>query len=378
MKIRRLLRRMLLTCLILVLALVLGAWTFTRTARFGAAPAGARLERIQQSPNYRDGAFAYPEPSPLFTPTEGESGAGGFIEYFFGKKSRLRPESPLPAQRTDLKALPPDQDLVVWLGHSSFFIQFGGQRILVDPVFSDYGAPVSFANRAFAGTSLYHVEDMPEIDILLISHDHWDHLDYDSVKALRPQVRQVVTGLGVGAHFEHWGYARDQIREGDWFDTFRLTDELTLHLLPARHYSGRRFTRNQTLWVSFALETPQRRIFLGGDSGYGPHFAEIGRRFGGFDLVVLDAGQYNKRWAFTHMFPEEAAQAAVDLQGRALLPAHIGRFSISNHAWDEPFERVTAAAAGQDYRLLTPTIGTPIKVGDSQQTFPAWWRTAQP
>jgi L-ascorbate metabolism protein UlaG (beta-lactamase superfamily) len=184
----------------------------------------------------------------------------------------------------------------------------------------------------------------------------------------------VVTALGVGAYFQEWGYDSERITEGDWFDSFELGGGITLHLIPARHYSGRMLTRRQTLWVGFVLETPERRLLFSGDSGYGLHFAEIGKRFDGFDLVALDSGQYDARWAYIHMTPEEAAVAAEELGAELLLPAHVGRFALAKHAWDEPFQRISAASKEKDYQLVTPMIGEPIRLSDSTaQRFSAWW-----
>jgi len=152
-----------------------------------------------------------------------------------------------------------------------------------------------------------------------------------------------------------------------------LDGSFRIHVLPARHYSGRMLTRHKTLWVSFALETPQRRLFFSGDSGYGPHFKEIGQRLGNFDLVALDIGQYDSRWANIHMFPEEAARAAADLGAKELLPGHAGRFTIAAHDWDEPFKRIASASEGQPYRLLTPIIGEVLRIGDDSQSFRPWW-----
>ncbi len=213
------------------------------------------------------------------------------------RSERPKPKTPVPSVKTDLKALDPDKDIVVWLGHSSYFLQLNGARVLIDPVFSTYAAPFSFANRAFAGSSIYSADDMPEIDYLLITHDHWDHLDYDSVKALQQKVRHIVVPLGVGSHLKYWGFSDAVIHETDWFDELRLDNgDLVIHTLPARHFSGRLFTRNRTLWAGYALITPTRRLFFSGDSGYGPHFRQIGQKFGGFDFVALDTGQYDARW----------------------------------------------------------------------------------
>lgn len=187
---------------------------------------------------------------------------------------------------------------------------------------------MSFSTQAFDGTSLYSADDMPQIDYLLITHDHWDHLDHATVTSLEPKVKKVVTGLGVGAYFEHWGYPKEKIVEADWFARLATDDGLAIHVLPARHYSGRLLTRNRTLWVGFVLEHAGRRILFSGDTGYGPHFDTIARKFSGFDLVALDMGQYDARWPHIHMTPEQAVKAAQDLGAKALLPAHVGRFSI--------------------------------------------------
>lgn len=370
-QVRRRLTRVFLVLLAVVGALLLGAWGYLQQPKFGKLPDGGRLEVIERSPNYVDGEFRNLVPTPMFA--EGTSFLSALLANLFMDKERLMPGVSIPAVKTDLKALARDEDVVVWLGHSSYFVLLGGRTILIDPVFSSGAAPVPSSNRAFDGTSLYAADDMPEIDYLLITHDHWDHLDYPSVKALESKTRKVITGLGIGAYFEQWGWAKEKIHEADWFSALELGNGLSVHVLPARHYSRRLLTRNKTLWVGFALATPQRRVFFGGDSGYGPHFAEIGRKFEGFDLVVLDTGQYDARWPFLHMFPEEAARAAEELRGKAFLPGHVGRFTIANHSWDEPFRRVAAATEGRNYRLLTPRIGEPIKLAHEDQRFPRWW-----
>ena len=364
-------RRKRLAGLFLFAILVAGCVSLTACApKFGKHPEGARLERIQYSPNYANGAFRNQIDTPQFA--EGATMFSALVSNVFTKKERSAPKGPVPSAKTDLKTLAPNRDTVVWLGHSSFFLLLSGKRILVDPVFSDHAAPFSLFNKAFAGTTVYTADDMPDIDYLLITHDHWDHLDYPAVTALEPRVRLAVCGLGVGAHLVHWGYPEEKIHEGDWNDAVRLPGGVTVHFLPARHFSGRFLVRNKTLWVAFALTTPARRIFISGDSGYGPHFAEIGRRFEAFDLVILENGQYNTRWPYIHMMPEETAQAAVDLRAKALLPDHSGKFSMSSHPWDEPFKRLMEASRGKPYRFLTPVIGEPVFPDDLNQTFPAW------
>lgn len=357
--------------LVLIGCLAIGACTYLHQPKFGAAPDGKRLEAIEKSPNFAHGQFQNLVPTPVLT--DDSSSVSIILSSLWNKKDRLKPDHPVPVAKTDLKALDIKTDVVVWLGHSSYFVQLGGKRILIDPVFSADAAPVPYANEAFDGANAYTADDMPDIDYLLITHDHWDHLDYPSVIALESRVRQVVCGLGVGAYFEQWGYAARKIHEADWFSSLQLTSDFAVHVLPARHYSGRMFDKNKTLWAGYAIESAGRRIFFSGDSGYGAHFAEIGQRFGGFDLAVLDMGQYDKRWANIHMVPEEAARAAEDLGAKALLPAHIGKFSIANHAWDEPMERIVAASEGKKYRLLTPAIGQAANL-NAVHSFSHWWR----
>ncbi|MDR2786764.1 MAG: MBL fold metallo-hydrolase [Candidatus Accumulibacter sp.] len=351
------------------------ACAYLQHPKFGAPSGGEALPLILSSPHYRDGRFQNLIPTPVLS--EDSNVVSVLLGNLTTRGERLRPESPLPVRKTDLKALDRHTDLVVWFGHSSCFVQLAGRRILVDPVFGAYAAPIPFVNRAFDGTNAYAAHDMPEIDCLLITHDHWDHLDYASVRELEPKTRRVVTPLGVGTYLEQWGYAREKIREADWFSAVDAHEDLRIHVLPARHFSGRLLVRNRTQWAGFAVETSGRRIFFSGDGGYGPHFAGIGKHLGGFDLAVLDNGQYDRRWAYIHMTPEEAVRAAVDLRAKALLPAHVGRFCLAKHPWDEPFERVVAASEGKPFRLLTPMIGEPILLDGPARLFGHWWKQVE-
>lgn len=353
-------------------ALVVGGCAYIEP-RLGQLPQGARLQGIEASAQYRDGEFR----NEVASTARRLTGVRFLLAVVRGRlESRDRPLPPaaLPVVKTDLAALPLDKDTVVWLGHSSFFVQLAGQRLLIDPVFSDHAAPLPWMVPAFDGTTLYGVQDLPPIDAVLITHDHYDHLDYATMKALLTKTRLVIAGLGNGAHLQRWGYPPGKIREVDWHASVALGPELQVHVLPAQHYSGRFLRRNQSLWASYALQTPTRRLYFGGDSGLGPHFDEIARRFGSFDLAALDSGQYDARWSDIHMNPEEAAEAAQRLAARSLLVAHAGRFSLARHAWDEPFERAVAASRGKPYRLLTPRIGEPVGLDGANPVFPHWWR----
>ena len=358
-----------LALLIVIGALALAGTLFLNQAKFGRPPSGARLESLKKSPNYRDGRFH----NSIDTPSRTEGvGWWEMMAEFARKKERQVPARPLPAVKTDLAAL--GGEALVWFGHSSFFLRLGGKNILADPVFSPNASPFSFTTKAFEGANLYTAADMPPIDYLLISHDHWDHLDYPTVVALRPKVKKVICGLGVGSHLEHWGYDPAQIIEGDWFDEFNSGDGLKISLAPARHFSGRNILRsNLTLWTAFVLEAGGRRVFYSGDSGYGPHFKDIGDRFNGFDLAIVEDGQYDRNWKYIHMLPEETAQAAEDLKAGALMPVHNSKFVIANHTWDDPLIRLAAAASGRPLRLVTPVIGRPVDLADPGQSFERWW-----
>lgn len=327
---------------------------------------------FKDSSNFDNGAFQNLEPTSVLLGDK--STFSIMMEGVRNKAEHLQPEFRIPTIKTNLKFLDVNRDLVVWLGHSSYYMQLGGRRILIDPVFSQHASPVPFGGGAYEGTSIYAADDMPEIDYLLVSHEHWDHMDYSTIDALREKIRHVVCGLGLDQYFVRWGYAKDKVHAGDWFTAITLDDNFTIHIVPARHYTVRLFSKDQVLWAGFVLETSTRRIYYSGDSGYGQHIAKIAEKFKDFDLVIPDIGQYDRRWSYIHMTPEEAAKAAEELNARALLPAHVGKFTIANHPWYEPYERITKVSEGKNYRLLTPVIGETVDLTNEDQTFAAWWR----
>ncbi|WP_118976551.1 MBL fold metallo-hydrolase [Taibaiella koreensis] len=363
---------MLLTLILLILVLpVIATMLFMRQASFGKLPSGKRLERIHHSPQYRNGSFHNQSLTPPLT--EGVSMLTVMRDFFFGKHERKRPAEALPVITTDLKQPVPALPQLTWFGHSSYLLQVNGLNILVDPVFSQRTSPVQYAGtKAFAGVSVFTVADLPQIDILLLTHDHYDHLDYGTLLQLKDKAGTVVTSLGVGAHLEYWGIPAAKIRELDWWDTTAINDTTRFTATPARHFSGRGFKRNQTLWSSFVLEAGDYRFYLGGDSGYDSHFKAIGERFGPFDLAILEDGQYNPYWAHIHMMPEETAQAAVDLHARVLFPVHWGKFALATHPWDDSIRRVLKRADTLKVKVITPQIGERISL-DGQYHSRHWW-----
>lgn len=356
--------------LLLVMALV----AFLHLPAFGASP---HTERLPADPQRADGSFRNPLPTSILA--EGHSSPSILLHDWLNPVSGLHPPATLPAVRVNLSALDRQQDVVIWLGHASFLVQLAGQRMLIDPLLGDSIGPKPFGVKAFAGTRPYSLAELPPIDALLITHDHWDHLDYDTITALRGKVGRVLVPLGVGAHFLRWGYAADTVQEGRWYQRVSLSPAVTAYLVPARHYSGRGLRANGTLWAGYALVSAQKRLLFSGDSGFGPHFRDIGRQLGPFDLAALDMGQYDARWPLIHMTPEEAALAATQLRTRQLLPAHVGRFSLARHRWDEPFDRIVAASTGQHYQLRTPRIGEPVDLNRPLAAPPTqWWRAVSP
>ena len=345
--------------LVVIVLLAVVVIAFINQPSFGRIPRGERLERVKQSPNYRDGKFQNLHETVLMTSDKGR--LEGIWDFLFRKIEGLRPDVPLPAIKTDLKNLNQDEETIIWFGHSSYLIQTGGKRILVDPVFC-MASPVSFINKPFKGTNIYHPEDMPDIDYLVISHDHWDHLDYHTVKELKGRIGKVICPLGVGEHFEYWGFDKDRIIELDWNQDAKLEPGFMIHCLPARHFSGRGLNANQSLWASFLLEAPSQKIYIGGDGGYDTHYADIGNRFPDIDLAILENGQYNEEWKYIHLMPQYMAQTARDLKARRILTVHHSKYALAKHRWDEPLKNAENMKYKDSLDVLIPEIGEIVRL----------------
>lgn len=240
----------------------------------------------------------------------------------------------VPVVKSDLKNLP-EGDLYVWFGHSSFMLRLDGKTVLADPALVSF-SPVSFIGKAFPGTDIYRPDDLPEkIDYLLISHDHYDHLDKQTVKAIRDRVGKVVCPLGIGSILEKWGYGKDQITELNWGDAYQ--DSLGFHCLPTRHFSGRGLKRNPTVQASYVIESKRRQVFYSGDGGYdSERFKAIGTQFPDLDLAIMENGQYDKQWSTIHTMPEHLILEIQELSPRRFVTVHHSKVCLSRHAWDEP------------------------------------------
>jgi L-ascorbate metabolism protein UlaG (beta-lactamase superfamily) len=363
------LKNTLLILLAAALILSLATLLFMQQKTFGKHPAAGRLERILRSPHYKDGSFQNVYPTEV---TLKNVSYGKMLLDFFSKSASTNPPKALPSVKTDLLESKADKPVIVWFGHSSYLIRHQGVSILVDPVFSGNASPVSFFGKSFPGSDVYGAQDFGQIDLLIISHDHYDHLDYATIGQLAPKVKRFYTPLGVGAHLEHWGIPEDKILELDWWEQHTLKEGIRLRATPARHFSGRGFSRGKSQWSSFILDLPGYRLFLGGDSGYDDTFKKIGRQYGPFDLALLEAGQYGDNWPYIHMFPEQTIDAALDLRAKMLLPVHWGKFVLANHAWDEPIRRVVDRAREKNAALTTPRIGEAVVL---DETYPdaQWW-----
>ena len=343
----------------------------------GASPEGDRLARIQRSPNYRDGAFRNPDE----TSSTPEGGMMRMLRRWLGGKEQRVPPGPIPVvalTRANF-ATPPESGLrATWLGHSSVLVEIDGARVLLDPVWAHRASPSSLIGpRRFFAPPL-KLEDLPPLDAIMTSHDHYDHLDRGVIQALSKNPAQsrarFVVPLGVGAHLEKWGVSAERITELDWGESTNV-GSLTLTATPARHFSGRGiFDRDHTLWASWSIKGPVHAVFHSGDTGPFRGFAEIGLQHGPFDLTLMKMGAYDNAWPDIHLTPEQAVDAHAKLRGRALLPIHWGTFNLAFHRWDEPADRIVAAATGTT--LIMPRPGESVEPSTPVPVSP-WWRSVR-
>lgn len=385
----------------------------------GAKPDLESMRRFQTRDNYAwneakgVGYFRNlnPQASPIKRASLWEVG-----KYYLFKHKNATPPHPLPFVDTNFHALYAPKPSIVWLGHSSLLVAYHDVKILIDPVFSDYASPYPFINRAFKAGKKWRAQDFGRIDLVLITHDHYDHLDYPTITALRGQSAHFITPLGVGAHLRHWGIEADKITELGWWESVELqsliessadshkafclrgdyaessakcavslpleSDEAKsrahtlqgarLSSVPSQHSSGRGLEWDRSLWCAYVLELGGVKIFLSGDGGYSSHFKEIGKRFGGVDLAALENGQYNSAWAYSHSFTSQVFEEARELGAKMVLPIHYGRFVAGSHAWNEPLQNLLRLCDEAGLPVSVPRLGEVYEIGSPPLRSP-WW-----
>ncbi|WP_231583507.1 MBL fold metallo-hydrolase [Rufibacter radiotolerans] len=366
-----------LTVLSFIIAAVIGGAIFVNQApQFGASAEGTSLERIKKSPQYRDGKFQNASPTPMMDESPFLDKVKIFSKFIGGVEGGT-PEGKLPMvslKKEDFAAVADTGVAITWFGHSAVLLEMGGKRIFADPMLGQRASPVSFiGSKRFNEELPINIEDLPPLDIVLLSHDHYDHLDRGSILKLKDKARHFIVPLGVAAHLVHWGVEANKITELDWWEDTSF-EGISFTAAPARHFSGRGLSdRDQTLWSSWVLKSADKSVYFGGDSGYDTHFKEIGDKYGPFDLTMLECGQYNEAWKYIHMMPEQTAQAHLDLKGRVLMPTHWGAFSLALHQWKEPITRLSAAVQQHNISMATPIIGQRWQVGGPIPQQP-WWK----
>jgi len=340
--------------------------------QFGREPRGERLERIRQSPHWRDGKFHNPIPFQA-----DESGWFSFSVSLLMTGGDARPSGPIPVEKPDLSKLPQEKDCVIWLGHSSVFLQIDGLRYLVDPVLTS-GWPQKWLLSKFKGDFPLRPEEIPEIDAVILTHNHWDHLDYLTIRALQDRVGMFICPLGLGEYLEYWDCPPEKIHELDWGEKVTVGGKAFVHALTAIHGSRRFSARDKTFWMAALIESPGSgtlgRVFVSGDGGYGRHFAEIPRQYGDIDLAIMENGQYNDQFQSVHTRPEELLKEIEMLHPKWVLPYHNSRYALAGHPWKEPLEFLYEHAQDLPSLLLFPRVGECIDFEENDFPQAPWWR----
>jgi len=347
----------------------------------GRRAEGLRLERMHASPLWQGDGFRNVHPK--LPGLRNDSQPRPTVRDFLSRQGRRLPSRPLPsADPRPAWSAPAETGLrATWLGHSTVLLEMDGARVLTDPVWGQRASPLSMLGpKRFQPVPL-RLRDMPAVDVVVISHDHYDHLDYPTIRALAKTQVPFVTSLGVGAHLQYWGIPPERITELDWWETHAVPGTgLRITAAPSQHFSGRSLhDRNATLWSSMVIESEQHRVFFSGDTGLTTEYEAIRDRFGAFDLVMLEVGAHHPAWGDIHLGPDNALKALDLLGGGAFLPVHWGTFSLAMHDWDQPIEALMQAMASGgahgDLRLLLPQLGDPVEPGRQHTLVTPWWRS---
>ncbi len=353
-----------LLLIVILIAAAITAFVFLAPT-FGAKPGGDSLNRMTASENYRGGKFVNLEETQVDTRRAGESME--LATYLFPAKDK-NPDSPLPSIRFEKDSFKNGD--FVWFGHSTLMFRSNGINILIDPVFNR-ASPVPIGGKPFAMKVTPASDVLPPIDVVLISHDHYDHLDHKAIGAIAKSAKLFLVPLGNKAHLLRWGVPAENITEMDWYESYGVADN-SFTLTPSRHFSGRGPTnRFSTLWGSWVVKSSDLSVFLSGDSGYSSEFKRIGERFGPFDIAFIESGAYDKQWAQIHMIPEESVQAAIDLNTRLFFPIHWGKFDLAKHRWTDPIERAVKEANSRSLPIVAPLVGQIFQL--DAPPYSTWW-----
>lgn len=343
---------------------------FSVSPKLGGENVDDKLVKLQNSLNFKAGKFLNLIPTPMAAPKFST------MLKFFSKSEEQVPSRILQTKeflKKEFELATADVLSFTWFGHSSVLLKIENKVILIDPVFGERASLFSaLGPKRFKYSNQYKIDQLPQIDAVLISHDHYDHLEYESILALKNKVKRFYVPLGVGTHLEKWGVDSDKITELDWWDEVDFNVAIKLVFTPSRHFTGRSLlNRNQTLWGSWSILGANHKVFFSGDSGYFDEFEKVGEKLGPFDLAFIENGQYNEDWESIHMMPEQAASVGSVLEAKAVVPIHWGKFSLSIHPWDEPVKRFLKASENFDFQALTPVPGQILTTPFKNTT--KWW-----
>lgn len=357
-----------LVCLLILIAAAAMIFLKTWPAFGGKASKADMDDYAKRADNFSDGKFSNTEPFEMIAGDADED------DQILSDKG-VEPEGTIPTEQPDYGNKPEGKQVhVTWFGHSSLLLQISGMNILIDPVFSERCSPVSFVGGKRFSRPPVSADDLPQLDLVILSHDHYDHLDYRTLKELDRKTERYIVPLGVENHLKRWDIAADKITNMAWWEETEVNG-LTIGCTPARHYSRRSMgDQDATLWASWVFKNEAIQIFESGDTGYGNHFEQIHERYGDFDFALLDCAQYDTRWPSVHMFPEQSVQAAASLGAKTVMPIHWGAFKLAAHPWDDPAQRFTKAGEEDGRTVVTPKIGETMKLEQAADYQQRWWQ----
>ena len=372
---KKIIRVLYIVLSLITLLIIIGVLFINLSPQFGGVASKQQQELFSKSKHYKDGKFLNNGGVKMEMSLKDSFKAMWIL---FKSNSKAEPNKNIAVQKIDSITIANynSKTRFIWFGHSTFLLQIKGKNLLIDPMFGNVPAPNPLlGNKRFSNKLPIEIEKLPSIDAVLITHDHYDHLDYESIQKLKDKVNIFYTPLGIGIHLLKWGVEKERIIELDWWQEIKF-DELTIRCTPAQHFSGRGISdREKTLWCSWIIQSDDENLFFSGDSGYASHFKEIGDQYGPFDFAFMECGQYNKLWPLVHMLPEETAQAGLDIKAKRIMPIHWGAFKLASHSWTDPVERISKKAKELNVDLVIPKIGEIIEIGlnDSEEIYP-WWR----